>query len=112
MAKLGDIHQLIRGALLSVTSDPVTSIVKSGQAGEQILLEIARRASVFKTRDQTQEIFINSLRAQQIISADSANLFHRLRIARNRAAHEIKGNERDARRAYQNTYRLSYFASA
>lgn len=78
------------------TDDPATSLVKMRQYAEVLCGLIAARAGLL---DQPGESFADRLRRLQferVLPREAGDLFHQLRVAGNRAAHEYQGTHAEA----------------
>ena len=76
--------------------DPGTTILKLRQFAELLSKSIAARHALYRGERETFEDTLRRLAFERIIPKEAADVFHALRKAGNRAAHEAKGNHTDA----------------
>lgn len=95
----GHAPQLVRlGALAEryFRDDPGTAIFKLRQFAELLSKEVAARHALYLGERETFEDTLRRLAFERIIPKEASDVFHALRKAGNRAAHEAKGNHSDA----------------
>ena len=71
------------------TEDPNTCLVKLRQFGEILARRAAARLGPYTLPDDNQDTLINRLRERGALDATTQQLFHDLRSAGNKAAHEL-----------------------
>jgi type I restriction enzyme R subunit len=76
--------------------DPGTTIFKLRQFAELLSKSIAARHALYLGDRETFEDTLRRLAFERIIPKEAADVFHALRKAGNRAAHEAKGSHTDA----------------
>jgi type I restriction enzyme R subunit len=76
--------------------DPGTAIFKLRQFAELLSKTIAARHALYLGERETFEDTLLRLSYERIIPKEAADVFHALRKAGNRAAHEARGNHTDA----------------
>jgi type I restriction enzyme R subunit len=76
--------------------DPATSVFKLRQFAELLSKTIAARHALYLDERETFEEMLRRLSYERIIPKEAADVFHALRKAGNRAAHETAGNHSDA----------------
>jgi type I restriction enzyme R subunit len=76
--------------------DPGTAIFKLRQFAELLSKTIAARHALYLGQQETFEDTLRRLAFERIIPKEASDVFHALRKAGNRAAHEAKGNHTDA----------------
>jgi type I restriction enzyme, R subunit len=76
--------------------DPGTAIFKLRQFAELLSKTVAARHALYLGERETFEDTLRRLAFERIIPKEAADVFHALRKAGNRAAHEAKGNHTDA----------------
>jgi type I restriction enzyme R subunit len=76
--------------------DPGTTIFKLRQFAEVLSKTVAARHALFLGDRETFEDTLRRLSYERVIPKEAADVFHALRKAGNRAAHEAKGNHTDA----------------
>ena len=76
--------------------DPATSVFKLRQFAELLSKTIAARHALYLDERETFEEMLRRLSYDRIIPKEAADVFHALRKAGNRAAHETAGNHSDA----------------
>src|SRR5690242_18574874 len=76
--------------------DPGTAIFKLRQFAELLCKLIAARHAVYQGVQETFEETLRRLSFERILPKEVGDIFHALRKAGNRAAHEVKGNHSDA----------------
>lgn len=91
--------QLVRlGALAEryFTDDPSTCLIKLRQFGELLAQLTAAQSGLFESLGETQADLLRRLRFEGVLPREAADLFHQVRQAGNRAAHEGAGDHADA----------------
>ena len=89
-----DNPQLVRlGALAEhyFQDDPNTCLIKLRQFGELPAQTTAAHAGLFTSPDEPQADLIRKLKLDRILPGETADLFHQVRIAGNRATHHLGG---------------------
>jgi type I restriction enzyme R subunit len=76
--------------------DPGTAIFKLRQFAELLSKTVAARHALYLGDRETFEDTLRRLAYERIIPKEASDVFHALRKAGNRAAHEAKGNHSDA----------------
>src|SRR4029077_15924640 len=76
--------------------DPGTAIFKLRQFAELLSKTVAARHALYLGERETFEDTLRRLAYERIIPKEAADLFHAVRKAGNRAAHETTGNHSDA----------------
>ncbi|WP_437691795.1 type I restriction-modification system endonuclease [Sorangium sp. So ce176] len=76
--------------------DPNTCLVKLRQFGEILAQRAAARLGLYASPEDNQATLINRLRERGALDATTRQLFHDLRVAGNKATHEIRGDHREA----------------
>ncbi|WP_437937427.1 type I restriction-modification system endonuclease [Sorangium sp. So ce341] len=76
--------------------DPNTCLVKLRQFGELLAQRAAARLGLYLSPEESQASLLNRLRDRGALDATARQLFHDLRMAGNRAAHELQGDHREA----------------
>jgi type I restriction enzyme, R subunit len=76
--------------------DPGTCILKLRQFGEVLAQRIAAQAGLYTSTDENQVELLARLRDHGLLPREVADLFHGLRKAGNAAAHDIRGDHREA----------------
>jgi type I restriction enzyme R subunit len=76
--------------------DPGTAIFKLRQFAELLSKSVAARHALYLGERETFEDTLRRLAFERIIPKEASDVFHALRKAGNRAAHEAKGNHSDA----------------
>jgi type I restriction enzyme R subunit len=76
--------------------DPGTAVFKLRQFAELLSKTLAARHALYLGERETFEETLRRLSFERIIPKETADLFHALRKAGNRAAHETTGNHSDA----------------
>jgi type I restriction enzyme, R subunit len=76
--------------------DPGTAIFKLRQFAELLAKTVAARHALYLGERETFEDTLRRLAFERIIPKEASDVFHALRKAGNRAAHEAKGNHTDA----------------
>jgi type I restriction enzyme, R subunit len=76
--------------------DPGTAIFKLRQLAELLSKTIAARHALYLGERETFEDTLRRLSYERIIPKEAADVFHALRKAGNRAAHESRGSHTDA----------------
>src|SRR5438132_13503853 len=76
--------------------DPGTAIFKLRQFAELLSKTIAAHHALYLDERETFEDTLRRLAYERIIPKEAADVFHALRKAGNRAAHEARGNHTDA----------------
>ena len=76
--------------------DPGTAIFKLRQFAELLSKTVAARHALYLGERETFEDTLRRLAFERIIPKEASDVFHALRKAGNRAAHEAKGNHTDA----------------
>jgi type I restriction enzyme, R subunit len=91
--------QLVQLAALAeqyFRDDPGTAIFKLRQFAELLSKTIAARHALYLGERETFEDTLRRLAYERIIPKEAADVFHALRKAGNKAAHEARGNHTDA----------------
>jgi type I restriction enzyme R subunit len=91
--------QLVQLAALAeryFRDDPTTTIFKLRQFAELLSKSIAARHALYVGEREAFEDTLRRLSFERIIPKEAADVFHALRKAGNRAAHEAKGTYADA----------------
>ena len=89
LTRLGDLAQHF------FLLDPNTCLMKLRQFGEVMAQQLAARAGLYQTgRDQAR--LLQDLEDRQLLTAEITQLFHTLRKAGNRAAHDLHGDRTQA----------------
>jgi type I restriction enzyme, R subunit len=91
--------QLVQLAALAeryFRDDPGTAIFKLRQFAELLSKTIAAHHALYLGERETFEDTLRRLSFERIIPKEAADVFHALRKAGNRAAHEARGNHTDA----------------
>lgn len=91
--------QLVRFAALAeryFADDPNTSLIKLRQFGEELARQTAARSGLLASPDEPQSDLLRRLKFERTAPREVLDLFHQVRIAGNRAAHENLGDHRDA----------------
>ncbi len=83
-------------AELLFTLDPVACLMRLRLLGERLARELAAHAGLATSPGDGQLQLLNDLRARGLLHPDVADIFHGLRRAGNRAAHEGAGSDGDA----------------
>jgi type I restriction enzyme, R subunit len=94
-----DSPQLVRlGALAEhyFQDDPNTCLIKLRQFGELLAQTTAANAGVFTSQEEPQSDLLRRLKFDRILPGETADLFHQLRIAGNRATHHQGGTHAEA----------------
>jgi type I restriction enzyme R subunit len=89
-----DSPQLVRlGALAEhyFQEDPNTCLIKLRQFGELFAQTTAAQIGIFTSPDKPQADLLRRLKLDSILPGETADLFHQLRIAGNRASHHQGG---------------------
>jgi len=89
-------HSLAQGAERVFPFDPSTTLLKLRQLAEAFAKEAAAACSIPVTRETEFLQILRTLEAKRIIEGEVATLFHQLRIAGNRAAHDFAGSHQQA----------------
>jgi type I restriction enzyme, R subunit len=76
--------------------DPGTAIFKLRQFAELLAKMVAAHHALYRDGREAFEEMLRRLSYERIIPKEAADLFHALRKAGNRAAHEARGNHTDA----------------
>ena len=76
--------------------DPGTGIFKLCQCAELLSKTVAAHHALYLGERETFEETLRRLSFERIVPREAANVFHALRKAGNRAAHETTGNHSDA----------------
>src|SRR5215471_10827232 len=76
--------------------DPGTAILKLRQFAELLSKTIAAHHALYIGARETFEETLRRLSFERVIPKEAADLFHALRKAGNKAAHETTGNHSDA----------------
>ncbi|MCB0623032.1 MAG: type I restriction-modification system endonuclease [Saprospiraceae bacterium] len=76
--------------------DPNTCLIKLRQFGEELARQVAARNGLLPQADEPQSDLLRRLKFERAVPADLLDLFHQLRIAGNRAAHDHHGDHREA----------------
>ncbi|WP_437736406.1 type I restriction-modification system endonuclease [Sorangium sp. So ce1335] len=76
--------------------DPITCLVKLRQFGEILAQRAAARLGLYASPAENQAALIERLRDRGALDATTRQLFHDLRLAGNKAAHELRGDHREA----------------
>jgi len=91
--------QIVRlGALAEryFRDDPSTCLIKLRQFAEVLAQLTAAKTGLFVSTEEAQADLLRRLKSERIISQEVADLFHQIRIAGNKAAHEYTGNHTEA----------------
>lgn len=91
--------QLVRlGALAEryFTEDPSTSLIKLRQFGETLAQLAAAQSGLFLSVNENQNDLLRRLRFENVLPREAADLFHQVRLAGNRATHEVAGDHAEA----------------
>ncbi|WP_437930172.1 type I restriction-modification system endonuclease [Sorangium sp. So ce291] len=78
------------------TEDPNTCLVVLRQFGEILAQRAAARLGLYTSPEDSQATLINRLRERGALDATTRQLFHDLRVAGNKATHELRGGHREA----------------
>ncbi|WP_437563101.1 type I restriction-modification system endonuclease [Sorangium sp. So ce542] len=78
------------------TEDPNTCLVKLRQFGEILAQRAAARLGLYTSPEDNQATLINRLRERGALDATTRQLFHDLRVAGNKATHELRGDHHEA----------------
>lgn len=89
-----------------VFEDPSVALVELRRLGEMLAREAAARIGLYTSSTEPQADLLRRLRDEGIIDFEVADLFHALRKAGNRAAHEGEGTQRDALHGLRMAWRL------
>lgn len=76
--------------------DPNTCLMKLRQFGEILAQRAAARLGLYTSPEENQLTLINRLYARGAFDATTRQLFHDLRIAGNKATHEVRGDHHEA----------------
>ncbi|WP_437296232.1 type I restriction-modification system endonuclease [Sorangium sp. So ce426] len=76
--------------------DPNTCLVKLRQFGEILAQRAAARLGLYISPEDNQATLIGRLRDRGALDATTRQLFHDLRIAGNKATHELRGDHHEA----------------
>jgi type I restriction enzyme R subunit len=76
--------------------DPGTCLLKLRQFGEVLAQRTAARAGLYTSTDENQAELLGRLRDHGLLPREVGDLFHGLRKAGNTAAHDIRGDHREA----------------
>ncbi len=76
--------------------DPATCLLKLRQFGEVLAQRTAARAGLYASADESQAELLGRLRDHGLLPREVGDLFHGLRKAGNAAAHDIRGDHREA----------------
>ncbi|MEW8030271.1 MAG: type I restriction-modification system endonuclease [Candidatus Thiodiazotropha sp.] len=102
--------QLVRFAALAeryFRDDPNTCLIKLRQFGEELARQLAARTGLMTTTDEPQSDLLRRLKFEQVAPREVFDLFHQIRIAGNRAAHDHAGDHREALAALKIARQLS-----
>lgn len=102
--------QLVRlGALAErfFGEDPNTCIIKLRQFAELLAQLTAAKTGLFNSTDEAQVELLRRLKYEGVISPEVADLFHQLRLAGNKAAHQYAGDASEALTLLKMARRLS-----
>ncbi len=77
-------------------SDPSTCLLKLRQFGEVLAQRTAANAGLYTSTEENQLELLSRLRDNGLLTRELADLFHGLRKAGNAAAHDIRGDHREA----------------
>jgi hypothetical protein len=89
-----DNPQLVRlGALAEhyFQEDPNTCLIKLRQFGELLAQTTAASVGLFASQEEPQADLLRRLKFDRILPGETANLFHQIRTAGNRATHHQAG---------------------
>src|SRR6185503_14379573 len=87
--------------------DPATCLLKLRQLGEVLAQRTAAQVGVFASTEENQADLLGRLRDRGVLSRELLDLFHGLRKAGNAAAHEVKGDHREALHQLKMAWQLS-----
>jgi type I restriction enzyme, R subunit len=76
--------------------DPSTCLMKLRQFGEVLAQRVAARAGLYTSTDENQAEPLGRLRDAGLMPREVGELFHGLRKAGNAAAHNVRGDHREA----------------
>ncbi|WP_441290241.1 type I restriction-modification system endonuclease [Sorangium sp. KYC3313] len=76
--------------------DPNTCLVKLRQFGEILAQRAAARLGLYMSPEDNQAALIGRLRDRGALDATTRQLFHDLRVAGNKATHELRGDHHEA----------------
>ena len=68
--------------------DPNTCLIKLRQFGELLAQETAARSGLYASPDETQSDLLRRLKVERAVPPQAMDLFHQIRIAGNKAAHD------------------------
>jgi type I restriction enzyme R subunit len=108
-AHLKDDEQLMRLGMLAekyFAEDPNTCLIKLRQLAEQLAQQVAARAGLYLSTDESQLELLRRLQADRILPYDVAQLFHSVRKAGNDANHAITGGHGEALTALKMCWQL------
>ena len=88
--------QLATNAEQTFVQDPNTSLIKMRQFGEAIAQDLATRCGITFDDRVTQSDLLYQISRELSLSPDIRNVFHALRIAGNKAAHEFRTQHKEA----------------
>ncbi len=88
--------QLATNAEQTFVQDPNTSLIKMRQFGEAIAQDLATRCGIPFDDRVTQSDLLYQISRELSLSPDIRNVFHALRIAGNKAAHEFRTQHKEA----------------
>ncbi len=86
--------------------DPNTCLIKLRQLAEQLAQQVAARAGLYLSTDESQLELLRRLQADRILPYDVAQLFHSVRKAGNDANHAITGGHGEALTALKMCWQL------
>jgi type I restriction enzyme R subunit len=99
--------QLARGAERTVHADPNASLIKMRQVSEAMARHACASLNIFTGQGARQLDHIDALEQRGILKGDVDKLFHALRVAGNRAAHDFVGTRATALQHLGLTFRLA-----
>jgi type I restriction enzyme R subunit len=76
--------------------DPATCLVKLRQLGEVLAQRTAAKAGMYVSTEEKQVDLLARLRDAGMLTRELADLYHGLRKAGNAAAHDLRGDHREA----------------
>lgn len=88
--------QLATAAERAFVADPATTVLKLRQLGEAFAKHAASACGLYTGPDATQLDLLRTLQASNIVEGKTKDLFHQLRRAGNRTAHEFTADHRIA----------------
>lgn len=88
--------QLAASAERAFVSDPNTTLIKLRQLGEAIAQDLAARCAIAFDERTSQLDLLNQIRQQIRLDQNTLDLFHKLRVEGNKAAHQFKTLHKEA----------------